>query len=60
MTEVINPIWNVFEPPLIDKSIKSYEYKEFKENNVTVANLDRYEITTKNSQSWKHLEPVAP
>src|SRR5258706_7590583 len=55
MTEVINPIWNIFEPPLVDNSIKSYDYKEFKENNVTVANLDRYELSTKNSQSWKHL-----
>src|SRR5277367_171105 len=55
MTEVINPIWNIFEPPLVDNSIKSYDYKEFKENNVTVANLDRYEISTKNSKSWKHL-----
>ena len=53
--ELINPIWNIFDPPLIDKSIKSYDYKEYKENNVNVSNLDRYEITTKNSQSWKHL-----
>jgi len=55
MAEVINPMWNIFEPPFIDKSIKSYEYKEFKENNVNVTNLDRYEISTKNAQSWKHL-----
>src|SRR6266550_1207265 len=55
MDEIINPVWNIFEPPLIDRSIRSYEYKQYRENNVVVKNLDRYEITTKNSQSWKHL-----
>ena len=55
MIEVINPMWGVFEPSLLDRSIKSYEYKEFRETNVNTRNLDRFEITTKNSQHWKHL-----
>src|SRR5207249_8525444 len=55
MDEIINPVWNIFERPLVDRSIRSYEFKQYRENNVVVRNLDRYEITTKNSQSWKHL-----
>src|SRR5688572_18415868 len=55
MNEVVSPIWSVFEPSVVDRSIKSYELKEYSELNVTVQALSRYEITTRNSQAWKYL-----
>src|SRR5687768_15847129 len=55
MNEVVSLIWSVFEPSVVDRSIKSYELKEYRELNVSVQALSRYEISTRNSQAWKYL-----
>jgi transcription elongation GreA/GreB family factor len=54
-TTVVNPYWNIFEPAVADRSTKSYEFKEYKEVNVNVRELEQFEFEIKESENWKLL-----
>ncbi len=42
--ETVNPHWDVFTPPLLDRSTTEYEYVEYREKNVNVNGLPQYEL----------------
>src|SRR5215475_4274520 len=53
--EVINDYWNLLEQPVMDKSTKTFEYNEFKEDNISdISTYSNYEITIRNNK-WKLL-----
>src|SRR5579863_7057485 len=53
MAEIISDYWNILEGPVVDKSTKSFQYNEFKEDNITnIGGSTHYQITIKNSR-WK-------
>src|SRR5277367_779037 len=48
MEEVTNSCWNLMEKPVADRSIKNFQYNEFKENNISnISENENYEITIK-------------
>ena len=50
---VINPVWEIFEPELIDNSVVEKEWVEYREINVTnVSGLTKYEIETRDKDSF--------
>src|SRR5258705_10128477 len=52
MTEISSPYCNIFDAALIDNSTESYEYIEYRENNVTVKDLVRYELSSSDLNTW--------
>src|SRR5277367_2791454 len=45
MEEVTNSCWNLMEKPVADRSIKNFQYNEFKENNISnISENENYEI----------------
>ena len=45
MTEkVVNPIFQVFDPPLEDISVTDYELLEYRERNVNIVDLAQYNL----------------
>lgn len=55
MEELTSSYWNILESPVIDKSTKSFQYNEFKEDHISnLVESNIYEITIKNS-TWKLL-----
>ncbi len=54
MTQIDPVFYNIFDPPLVDESTQEYEYFEHKEKNVVVKDLTKYEIATRNFESWIH------
>jgi hypothetical protein len=55
MEEITSQYWNILDAPVIDKSTKSFQYNEFKEDNITdIGGSTHYQITIKNSR-WKLL-----
>ena len=52
MTEISSPYYNLFDAALIDNSTESYEYIEYRENNVTVKDLDSYQLSSSDLNTW--------
>jgi hypothetical protein len=51
-TKVISPHWNVFSSPIEDDSTTEFEYTEYRETNINVQTLDKYEFYTRDLDQW--------
>ena len=51
-TKVESPHWNIFSAPVEDDSTTEFEYAEYRESNINVQTLDKYEFYTRDLDAW--------
>jgi hypothetical protein len=51
-TKVESAHWNIFTAPVEDDSTTEFEYTEYRESNINVQSLDKYEFFTRDLDAW--------
>ena len=51
-SKVESPHWNIFSAPVEDDSTTEFEFTEYRESNINVQTLDKYEFFTRDLDAW--------